>query len=440
MNPMDIQRGIVKAVDVVVKEMSAMAVEVSGPETIKEVATISANGDKNVGARIREAMEKVGNEGVITVQDGKTLHDELEITQGMKFDRGYISPYFVTDPKTGKVEFDDAYFLFVEKKVSNIQSLMPVLEAVMKTQQPLVIVAEDVEADALSTLVYNRLRAQLKIACVKAPGFGDNRKANLQDLAILTGGVVVSEDVGMTLDKVSIDDLGRAKKLTMTKDETVVLEGSGSKDAVKERCEQIRDTMDLTKSEYEKDKLKERLAKLSGGVAVIKVGGASEVEVGEKKDRINDALCATRAAVKEGIVPGGGAALLYAGRVLGPLEKSLDNFDQAHGVGIIRRALQQPCMTIVKNAGKEGAVVVEKLLGQDNTKLGYNAQSEEYVDMMKAGIIDAAKVTKTALVDAASVASLLTTSEVIITDIPEKNQGADPMAGMGGGMGGMGMG
>merc|ERR1712166_1124206 len=356
MNPMDIHRGITAAVDAMVEEMTKMATPVEGPDTVEEVATISANGDKTIGSLIREAMEKVGNEGVITVQDGKTLHDELEITQGMKFDRGYISPYFVTDPKTGKVEFDDAYFLFVEKKVSNIQSLMPVLEAVIKTQSPFVIVAEDVESDALSTLVYNRLRAQLKIACVKAPGFGDNRKANLQDLAILTGGVVVSEDVGMTLDKVSIDDLGRAKKLTMTKDETVVLEGAGTKESVAERCDQIRDTMDMTKSDYEKDKLKERLAKLSGGVAVIKVGGASEVEVGEKKDRINDALCATRAAVEEGIVVGGGYALCYASQNLGSVKTA--NHDQEVGVEIVRRALQVPAKSIINNAGMEGAVVI----------------------------------------------------------------------------------
>merc|ERR1711865_474494 len=436
MNPMDIQRGIVKAVDVVVKELSSMSVEVSGPETIKEVATISANGDANIGERIREAMSEVGNEGVITVQDGKTLHGELEITQGMKFDRGYISPYFVTDPKTGKVEFDDAYFLFVEKKVSNIQSLMPVLEAVMKTQQPLVIVAEDVEADALSTLVYNRLRAQLKIACVKAPGFGDNRKANLQDLAILTGGVVVSEDVGMTLDKVSIDDLGRAKKLTMTKDETVVLEGSGSKDAVKERCEQIRDTMDLTKSEYEKDKLKERLAKLSGGVAVIKVGGASEVEVGEKKDRINDALCATRAAVEEGIVPGGGCALLFASKALDALEASDEciNEDQRVGVRIVRTAVRKPAHTIASNAGEEGSVIVGKLLETDDKSIGFNAATGVYENMVAAGVIDPLKVVRTALLDAASVAGLMTTTEVMITDLPKDDAAG---GGMGGGMGGM---
>merc|ERR1711907_311280 len=360
MNPMDIHRGITKAVDAMVSEMTNMSTPVSGPDSVQDVATISANGDKNVGERIREAMGAVGNEGVITVQDGKTLHDELEITQGMKFDRGYISPYFVTDPKSGKAEFEDAYFLFVEKKISSIQPLLPILEAVVKSDGPLVIVAEDVESDALATLVYNRLRGQVKIAAVKAPGFGDNRKANLMDLAILTGGTVVSEDVGMTLDKVTLNELGRAKKITITKDDTVVLEGAGLKADVEERCNQIRDTMDTTTSEYEKDKLKERLAKLSGGVAVIKVGGASEVEVGEKKDRINDALCATRAAVEEGIVPGGGVALLRSSKQLEDMP--LTNFDQKVGIDIVRAALKQPCTTIAGNAGEEGAVVVQNLL------------------------------------------------------------------------------
>merc|ERR1712159_843738 len=418
--------------------MTNMSTPVSGPDSVQDVATISANGDKNVGERIREAMGAVGNEGVITVQDGKTLHDELEITQGMKFDRGYISLYFVTDPKSGKAEFEDAYFLFVEKKISSIQPLLPILEAVVKSDGPLVIVAEDVESDALATLVYNRLRGQVKIAAVKAPGFGDNRKANLMDLAILTGGTVVSEDVGMTLDKVTITDLGRAKKVTITKDDTVVLEGAGNPSDVDERCVQIRDTMDLTKSDYEKDKLKERLAKLSGGVAVIKVGGASEVEVGEKKDRVNDALCATRAAVEEGIVPGGGSALLHGSNVLDSLETELAEISQDQGVAVrmLKNAIRAPAKQIITNAGEEGAVIVGKLLEGNDHSMGYDSSKGEYANMVEAGIIDPLKVVKTALMDAASVSSLMMTAEAMVVELPK--EGPPAPAGMPGGMGGMG--
>merc|ERR1719440_1261006 len=377
---MELHRGIHKAAATVVAEMEKMGTPVTTPEMIEEVATISANSDREIGQMIKEAMGKVGNEGVITVQDGKTMEDELEITKGMKFDRGYISPYFITDPKMAKCDYEDAYFLIHEKKISNIQALLPILEAVFKTQRPLVIIAEDMDSDAIATLVLNRLRGGMKVCAVKAPGFGDNRKANLMDIATLTGGTVVSEDAGYTLENLTIEGLGQSKKVTISKDDCTVLEGMGTDDAVAERCDQIRDAIGGTSSEYEKDKLKERLAKLSGGVAVIKVGGASEVEVGEVKDRLNDALNATRAAVEEGIVPGGGVALLYASKKLKAMD--LGHFDQNVGKDILEAALKQPTIQIAQNAGEEGAVVVQTLLKEGDVKQGFDAATGKYVDMI----------------------------------------------------------
>lgn len=440
MNPMELHRGIHKAAAVVVESMTANSSPVTTPEMIQEVATISANSDAEIGLMIREAMGKVGNEGVITVQDGKTLQDELEITSGMKFDRGYISPYFITDPKTAKCDFEDAYFLIHEKKISNIQNLLPILEAVFKTQRPLVIVAEDVDSDAIATLVLNRLRGGMKVCAIKAPGFGDNRKANLLDIATLTGGTVVSEEAGYPLDKLDINGLGSAKKVTISKDSTTVLEGMGSSEDVALRCDQIRDTISGTSSEYEKDKLKERLAKLSGGVAVLKIGGASEVEVNEKKDRVNDALCATRAAVEEGIVPGGGAALLHASKALDALELEMagESEDQRVGVRILKKAILAPAKQIIANAGEEGAVIVGKLFEMDDPRQGYDSSTSRYTDMVAAGIIDPLKVVKSALMDATSVASLMMTAEAMVVDIP-KDEPPMPMGGGGGGgMGGMG--
>merc|ERR1719502_1468601 len=438
MNPMDLQRGINKAVEVVIGEMEKMSTPISSPEMIQEVATISANSDSDVGTMIMDAMGKVGKEGVITVQDGKTLKDELDITKGMKFDRGYISPYFITETKNAKCEYEDAYFLVHEKKISGIQPLLPILEAVYKTQKPLVIIAEDVDSDALATLVFNRIRGQMKICAIKAPGFGDNRKANLQDIATLTGGFVVSEEAGVTLEKLDITQLGQAKKVTISKDDTVILEGSGGADDVTARCEQIRDQIAVTTSEYEKDKMKERLAKLSGGVAVIKIGGASELEVGEKKDRVNDALCATRAAVEEGIVPGGGVALLHASKVLDAMEGELGavSEDQRVAVRMLKNAIRAPAKQIDTNAGEEGAVIVGKLLEKDDTQMGYDSAKGEYVNMVESGIIDPLKVVKTALMDAASVSSLMMTAEAMVVELPKEEPPAP--AGMPGGMGGMG--
>ena len=367
-------------------------------------------------------------------QDGKTLENELEVVEGMKFDRGYISPYFVTNNKTMKCELENAYVLVFEKKISGLNTILPLLEGVLKTQRPLLIIAEDVESEALATLIVNKLRAGVKICAVKAPGFGDNRKANLQDIAVLTGATVVSEELGHKLENMSMDTLGEAKKITISKEDTIILDGSGEKTDIEERCEQIRDGIESTNSEYDKEKLQERLAKLSGGVAVLKIGGASEVEVGEKKDRVTDALNATRAAVEEGIVPGGGAALLYASEKLGDVEVS--TFDQQVGVQIIQNALKIPTKTIAMNAGVEGAVVVGKLLEGGDPGMGYNAGTGEYVDMVQSGVIDPLKVVRTALVDAASVASLMMTSEAVIVEAPKKDDGAPPMPP--GGMGGMG--
>ncbi|XP_010527490.1 PREDICTED: chaperonin CPN60, mitochondrial [Tarenaya hassleriana] len=431
MNAMDLRRGITMAVDAVVTNLKSRARMISTSEEIAQVGTISANGEREIGELIAKAMEKVGKEGVITIQDGKTLTNELEVVEGMKLDRGYISPYFITDQKTQKCELEDPLILIHEKKISSINAIVKVLELALKRQRPLLIIAEDVESDALATLILNKLRAGLKVCAIKAPGFGENRKANLQDLAVLTGGEVITEELGLNLEKVDLSMLGTCKKVTVSKDDTVILDGSGDKKSIEEKCEQIRSAIEASTSDYDKEKLQERLAKLSGGVAVLKIGGASEAEVGEKKDRVTDALNATKAAVEEGILPGGGVALLYASKELEKLPTA--NFDQKIGVQIIQNALKTPVYTIASNAGVEGAVIVGKLLEQDNPDLGYDAAKGEYVDMVKAGIIDPLKVIRTALVDAASVSSLLTTTEAVVVELPkDENESAGAAAGMGG--------
>jgi chaperonin GroEL len=401
---------------------------------LKKVATISANGDKHVGDLIALAMERVGKEGVITVKEGKTIEDELEVTEGMRFDRGFISPYFITDTKTQKVEFEKPLVVLSEKKISLLQDILPALEAAATQRRPLLIVAEDLDGEALAACILNKLRGQLQVAAVKAPGFGDNRKSILGDLGVLTNGAVFSDELDVKLDKAQPEFFGTTGSVTITKEDTVFLNGAGSKDAITQRCEQIRGAIeDPSTSEYEKEKLQERLAKLSGGVAVIRVGGASEVEVGEKKDRFDDALCATRAAVEEGIVPGGGVALLKAANSLDSVKGA--NFDQQLGINIIRQAIQRPCRTIVDNAGGEGSVVAGKILDDKSGNLnwGYDAATNEYCDMIERGIIDPTKVVRTALVDAAGVASLLTTTECMIVDAPTKDAGGMPgMPGMGG--------
>lgn len=434
MNAMDLRRGISMAVDAVVTNLKSRARMISTSEEITQVGTISANGEREIGELIAKAMEKVGKEGVITIQDGKTLYNELEIVEGMKMDRGYISPHFITNQKNQKCELEDPLILIHEKKISSINAVIKVLELALKKQKPLLIVAEDVESDALATLILNKIRAGIKVCAIKAPGFGENRKANLQDLATLTGGELITEELGMNLENVELRMLGSCKKVTVSKDDTVVLDGAGDKKSIEERCEQIRSAIESSTSDYDKEKLQERLAKLSGGVAVLKIGGASDTEVGEKKDRVTDALNATKAAVEEGIVPGGGVALLYASKELDKLPTA--NFDQKIGVQIIRNALKMPVHTIATNAGVEGSVVVGKLLEQDNPDLGYDAAKGEYVDMVKSGIIDPLKVIRTALVDAASVSSLMTTTEAIVVELPKPASEAAP--GMGGGMGGMG--
>jgi chaperonin GroEL len=437
MNPMDLRKGITLAVEAVVENLKRHSRPITSKAEIAQVAIISANGDAAIGNLIADAMERVGKEGTITVQDGKTLHDELEVVEGMKIDRGFISPYFMTDMKAQKVEFENPLVLLYEKKISSMTSLLPILESVSKSGRALVIIAEDVENEALATLIYNRLRGNLKVVAVKAPGFGDNRKAMMQDIAVLTGGTLVSDDVGMSLENMSEKDLGSCGKITVTKDDTIFLDGKGGKDAINERCEVIRGAMETTTSTYEKEKLQERLGRLSGGVAVIKVGGASEVEVGEKKDRFVDALNATKAAVEEGIVPGGGMALLYATFALDKIKT--ENFDQEIGVRIVRTALQTPARTIAMNAGLEGAVIVGNLLneakGNSTSTRGLNAATGAIVDMIQAGIVDPTKVVRTALIDASSVAGLMTTTEAMVVDIP-KPEPAAPRGG--GGMGGMG--
>merc|ERR1712157_503264 len=438
LNPQDLRRGINLAVDSVVETLTEISRPITSKEEIAQVGTISANSDVEVGTLISDAMERVGKEGVITVQDGKTLDDELEVVEGMKFERGYISPYFITDAKTQTTVLEDPHILLVEKKVSSLQQLVPILESVIKSQGSLLIIAEDVESEALATLVVNKLRAGIKVCAVKAPGFGDNRKATMQDLAILTGGTVISEETGMKLEEVTPEHLGRCKKLTVTKNDTVVLDGAGETWDINERCDLIRASIELTKSDYEREKLQERLAKLSGGVAVIKVGGASEVEVSEKKDRVVDALNATRAAVEEGIVPGGGKALLHCSTKLEALKESAENMDQRIGVEIIEKALKAPLSTIAMNAGEEGAVVCGELMKEDTpVETGFDAQNGVYTNMYEAGIIDPTKVTRTGIVDAASVAGLLATSEAMIADLPAKEGEGAPGGMPGGGMGGM---
>lgn len=434
MNPMDLKRGIDAAVKVVLEDLASNAKPITTPQEIMQVATIASNGDKVIGNLIAQAFEKVGKDGTITVSEGKTLEHELEVVEGMKFDRGYISPYFVTNQKTLKTEFENPLVLIYEKKISTIQSILPILEHVVKVQRPLVIIAEDVDGEALATLVVNKLRGGLQVAAVKAPGFGDHRKACLQDIAVMTGGEVISEETGKKLDSIdAASSLGSARSIAITKDDTILLDGAGSSAEIEGRCETIREMVDATTSEYERDKLKERLAKMSGGVAVIKVGGSSEVEVSEIKDRLADALNATKAAVEEGIIPGGGTALI---RALAKLEGvKVENFDQQVGVDIIKNAIKMPCKTIASNAGHEGAVVVQNLLANDNYQFGFNAQTGQYINMVEAGIIDPTKVIRTALADASSVASLMTTTECVIADIPKKE---DPAAAAAGGMGGMG--
>ncbi|CAI9290539.1 unnamed protein product [Lactuca saligna] len=434
-NAMDLRRGISMAVDSVVTNLKSRARMISTSDEITQVGTISANGEREIGELIAKAMERVGKEGVITIQDGKTLYNELEVVEGMKLDRGYISPHFITNTKNQKCELDDPIVLIHEKKISSISSIIKVLELALKKQRPLLIVAEDVESEALATLILNKLRAGIKVCAIKAPGFGENRKANLQDLATLTGGQLITEELGMNLENVEFEMLGSCKKVTVSKDDTVVLDGAGDKKSIEERCEQIRSAIESSTSDYDKEKFQERLAKLSGGIAVLKIGGASDTEVGEKKDRVTDALNATKAAVEEGIVPGGGVALLYASKELEKLQTA--NFDQKIGVQIIQNALKMPVHTIASNAGVEGSVVVGKLLEQDDQDLGYDAAKGEYVNMVKNGIIDPLKVIRTALVDAASVSSLMTTTEAIVVELPKPaSEGAPGMGG--GGMGGMG--
>jgi chaperonin GroEL len=430
MNPMDLKRGIDMAVSEVVKDLQAKAKKISTSEEVAQVGTISANGDSQVGRDIAEAMQKVGNEGVITVEEAKTAETELEVVEGMQFDRGYLSPYFVTNPEKMVADLEDPYILLHEKKLSNLQAMLPVLEAVVQSGKPLLIIAEDVEGEALATLVVNKLRGGLKIAAVKAPGFGDRRKAMLEDIAILTGGTVISEDLGIKLESVTLDMLGRAKKVSITKENTTIVDGAGQKSDIEGRVAQIKAQIEETTSDYDREKLQERLAKLAGGVAVIRVGGATEVEVKEKKDRIDDALNATRAAVQEGIVPGGGVALL---RSSVKITVKGENDDQDAGVNIVRRALQSPARQIVENAGDEASIVVGKILEKNTDDFGYNAQTGEYGDMIAMGIIDPVKVVRTALQDAASVASLLITTEAMIAELPKKDAPAMP-----GGMGGMG--
>ncbi len=434
MNPMDLKRGVDKAVIKVVAEIKATSKKVTTNQEIAQVGAISANGDSEIGDMIARAMEKVGNEGVITVEEAKTAETELDVVEGMQFDRGYLSPYFITNADKMEAVLEDPQILLFEKKLSSLQPLLPVLEAVVQSGRPLLIIAEDVEGEALATLVVNKLRGGLRVAAVKAPGFGDRRKAMLEDLAILTGAEVISEDLGIKLENVTLEMLGRAKKVTITKDDTTIVDGVGAKDDIEGRIAQIKRQIEDTTSDYDKEKLQERLAKLAGGVAVIRVGGATEVEVKERKDRVDDALNATRAAVEEGIVPGGGVALLMASKALEGMVG--DNADQTAGIAIVRRALQAPIRQIAENAGVEGSIVVGKILESNTASFGFNAQTEEYGDLVKMGVIDPAKVVRTALQDAASVSGLLITTEAAIVEAPKKNAPAG--GGMPGGMGGMG--
>ena len=433
-NPMDLKRGIDLAVSKVVENLQGRSKDVSGSSEIAQVGIISANGDREVGEKIAEAMEKVGKEGVITVEEAKGLEFELDVVEGMQFDRGYLSPYFVTNAEKMTVELDNPYILIHEKKLSNLQSMLPILEAVVQSGRPLLIIAEDIEGEALATLVVNKLRGGLKVAAVKAPGFGDRRKAMLQDISILTSGEMISEDLGIKLENVTVSMLGEAKRVTIDKDNTTIVDGAGNADDIKARVEQIRAQIETTTSDYDREKLQERLAKLAGGVAVIKVGGASEVEVKERKDRVDDALHATRAAVEEGIVPGGGTALLYATKALEGLKGAND--DQTRGIDIVRKAIQAPVRQIAENAGFDGAVVAGNLLREGDETQGFNAQTDVYENLVQAGVIDPTKVVRTALQDAASVAGLLITTEAAVSELPE-DKPAPAMPDMGG-MGGMG--
>ncbi len=438
MNPMDLKRGIDLATSNVVEAIRKMARPVKDSDEVAQVGTISANGEANIGRFIADAMQKVGNEGVITVEENKGMETEVEVVEGMQFDRGYLSPYFVTNPDKMIAELEDCYILLHEKKLSSLQSMVPLLESVIQSQKPLLIIAEDVEGEALATLVVNKLRGGLKIAAVKAPGFGDRRKAMLQDIAILTGGQVISEDLGMKLESVTMDMLGTAKKVSINKDNTTIVDGNGEKPEIEARVAQIRQQIEETTSDYDKEKLQERLAKLAGGVAVIRVGGLTEIEVKERKDRVDDALNATRAAVQEGVIVGGGVALVQAAK--GLTDVTGDNSDQTAGITIVRRALEAPLRQIADNAGVDGAVVAGKVRESSDVNFGFNAQTEEYGDMFSFGVIDPAKVTRHALEDAASIAGLLITTEAMIADKPEKSGGAGAGGGMPdmGGMGGMG--
>src|SRR5712672_1801016 len=428
MNPMDLKRGIDIAVSAVVKDIEKRSKKVGSSAEIAQVGTISSNGDSNIGKMIAQAMQKVGNEGVITVEEAKAMETEVEIVEGMQFDRGYISPYFVTNAEKMVAELEDAYVLLHEKKLSGLQSMLPLLEAVVQTGKPLVIIAEDVEGEAIATLVVNKLRGGLKVAAVKAPGFGDRRKAMLEDIAVLTKGELISEELGIKLENVTLAMLGTAKKVLIDKDNTTIVEGSGKKADIAARCTQLRAQIEETTSDYDKEKLQERLAKLAGGVAIIRVGGATEIEVKERKDRVDDAMHATRAAVEEGVVPGGGVTLLYASRSLGQLNP--ENDDQKVGIDIVRRALQAPARQIYENAGAEGSIIVGKLLDKSAANQGFDARSGTYVDMVKAGIIDPAKVVRLALQGAASVAGLLITTEAMIADRPQSGTSAMPGGGM----------
>ena len=434
MNPMDLKRGIDLAVEAIVADLKKNSKKVTSNAEVAQVGTISANGDASVGAMIAQAMEKVGNEGVITVEEAKTAETELDVVEGMQFDRGYLSPYFITNADKMVAELEDPYILIHEKKLSSLQAMLPILEAVVQTGKPLLIIAEDVEGEALATLVVNKLRGGLKIAAVKAPGFGDRRKAMLEDIAILTGAQMIAEDLGIKLENVTIDMLGRAKKVRIEKENTTVIDGIGAKADIEARVNQIKAQVEETTSDYDREKLQERLAKLAGGVAVIRVGGATEVEVKEKKDRVDDALNATRAAVEEGILPGGGVALLRALSTVDALKT--ENDDQRTGVEIVRKAISSPARQIIENAGDDSAVIVGKLLESKDYAYGYNAQTGEYVDLIQAGIIDPTKVVRTAIQDAASIAGLLITTEAMIAETPKKD--SPSMGGGGGGMGGMG--
>jgi chaperonin GroEL len=435
MNPMDLKRGIDLAVAEAVKDLEARSMKIKTSEEVAQVGSIAANGEKMIGEKIAEAMQKVGNEGVITVEESKALEFELEVVEGMQFDRGYLSAYFITNAEKMIAELEDPYILLHEKKLSNLQAMLPVLEAVVQSGRPLLIVAEDVEGEALATLIVNKLRGGLKVAAVKAPGFGDRRKAMLEDIAILTGGSVISEDLGIKLENVTLDMLGRAKKVTIAKENTTIVDGSGNRSDIDGRVAQIKAQIEETTSDYDKEKLQERLAKLAGGVAVIRVGGATEVEVKEKKDRVDDALNATRAAVQEGIVPGGGAALLRTKKAVEKLKSG--NPDVQAGINIVLRALESPIRQIAENAGVEGSIVVGKVSENTSDNYGFDAQTETYVDLVKAGIIDPTKVVRTALQDAASVSGLLVTTEAMIAEHPKKESAGGGMPGGGGGMGGM---